>query len=503
MSQIGTVSKSIQFMNIIKCLRFNSPTDSVYEATYEGWSNEINKISSFCLSCIKLLSFYDAIIVYTDEPGKQFIENDLRIPQLIIRLLPSEIYNPILDKLYACSEQEEPFIFVGNNVFVNSPFEISKFNYDVVVQSANGSTDKAYIYSMELDYFTEDVLYDYDTSIMGGMSDIFFKEFYQYVNKVYSLNNVIFNYTYDKCLYFIYSYLLGNFAKEKSISINFYFALPPHHQYVIGIEYKIQNERYIQIASYSKPLIEYDNIIAIILKQTHPNLLTILRSRIKEKDNLKNKLLIDKYCQQKPNIDKYLNVKKNNIYNKIQLNIEDYINKITAENEKKMILDYCQFEKSKCQFISRIITYLDEFEKVKNLSISQKIISRNYMNRKITLSEYAILIESMWDWTFNIPLKDFSYLNLKYNKHREPDEYIVLFYYQFTTNLFVEYVLDTLGAIILTAIQEPKNIEELTNEVYNYIRENVSNSGLKETLEKKIIKYIQFFNEKNIIKYIS
>lgn len=105
-----------------------------------GWLHEKYNYMSWAFSCLKLRQYYNDVVLYTDDLGKELLINELELPYTNVRLDLNDLktYDSRLwavGKLYTYSLQNEPFIHVDGDVYIWDKFNISLEKRDVIVQS--------------------------------------------------------------------------------------------------------------------------------------------------------------------------------------------------------------------------------------------------------------------------------------------------------------------------------------------------------------------------------
>ena len=170
-----------------------------------GWSTSQHHLMSWALSCLRLKKNYTDVHLYGDEPGIDFLIDQLHLPY-------SKVFDEYshlncqkelwaLPKLLTYSKQRQPFLHVDGDVIIDAPFEQSLFSSDVVAQNLEIGTayyenlfnplvkGLKYIPDILEKNLASNSLKAYNAGIIGGNDIAFFKKYVDEALKIVTNNN--------------------------------------------------------------------------------------------------------------------------------------------------------------------------------------------------------------------------------------------------------------------------------------------------------------------------
>jgi len=235
-----------------------------------GWLSEKFHALSWTLSCLQLKRFYGKVTLYTDKDGKDWLINECNLPYDEVKedLNCLDDFSPslwALPKIYAYSQQTEPFIHADGDVYIWRAFSDELLNAPVFVQNfeTEGCTSRvlekmaehfAYIPACLKGLADHKCVPSINAGIIGGTNASFFS---LYANEAIKFLNVnteyhhhidlgVFNIVYEQIL-------LYHLAKEQDIPISPCFGdVGKSYAYVLKFNLVPHRSAYIHMIGYAK-----------------------------------------------------------------------------------------------------------------------------------------------------------------------------------------------------------------------------------------------------------
>jgi hypothetical protein len=211
-----------------------------------------HEIYSRALSCLLLSRFYNNLELVTDIKGKELLIDKLGLPysNVTLELDKLDKYSPelfVLDSIYSIGIQNEPFIYMDENIFLWTPLLSELNDYDIFTLYEND-----YNYSDETKLF--DVASQFETlnsylyrsmfscafslsqsnmsGFVGGSFNLFFQE---YAKEVFSFIDQYMPYLNDiKYIIELNNILTGSFfyntCKKNKVIPSSYFPKKNNHK---------------------------------------------------------------------------------------------------------------------------------------------------------------------------------------------------------------------------------------------------------------------------------
>jgi hypothetical protein len=165
--------------------------------SFRDWPSIEYEIYGRSLSCLLLSRLYKNIELVTDIKGKELLIDILKLPytNVVLDLNILDKYSPelwMLDDIYSMGIQDEPFMYVDDDVFFWSPlpeeltyynaFTLYKKNYSYSYTAKHIGVEPQFVKltpylfrSMELRTFIQP--HGNDFGIIGGCNNLFFREY--------------------------------------------------------------------------------------------------------------------------------------------------------------------------------------------------------------------------------------------------------------------------------------------------------------------------------------
>lgn len=110
-----------------------------------GWPHRLINYYSWAYSCLQLRSFYNNVELITDELGCELLVQRLQLPYTNVRLDLAKIAGNsnglwALGKIMAYHIQQEPFLHVDNDIFIEQAFDNRLLTSPLIAQNVQSRT---------------------------------------------------------------------------------------------------------------------------------------------------------------------------------------------------------------------------------------------------------------------------------------------------------------------------------------------------------------------------
>lgn len=449
-----------------------------------GWYAPEYHLMSWALSCFQLRKFYDDVVLYTDEKGRELLINYLKLPYTKVVVNLDELNKEDSDlwamsKIYTYSKQDEPFLHVDGDVFIWEAFDKEFLKGDLIAQNKEIGTTGFYEsmfgnIEKKLVFLPEEIkairekntsIFAYNAGILGGQNIDFFKKYTTLCFKFIEKNKTILNKVNKTSLnvYFeqFFFFCLSEKYNEKVHTL-FERVIPDNDYKGMGdFELVPTMKKYLHLIGPFKKDYKTCKKMAWILRESYPNYYYRIITLFSEK--YKNELELSSL-----NFDNY---NSENVLNK-EINLQDYYRskylyreitdkKINTHNLKKSIKvlkneqlrDLYSYEKKISSF----------FQKTRNLDnnvlLESEIISlKSYdffkakredgLKMSVSVNSYIKTIKTQWNWVIEENL-----YSLKNNLKVCPEETCVLLIPKLESPKYLEFVADDLDQLIIKTIK--------------------------------------------------
>jgi len=147
------------------------------------------------LSCLRLKTYYDEVVLYTDKAGYDLLINKLQLPytNVHVELDCLNDYDKdlwVLAKIHTYSKQQEPFLHVDGDVFIWESFQPSLLEKPIIAQNLEFGSSSHYLPMIKemknkLSYLPLEIKenmsqkqkFAYNAGIIGGIDIDFFNNY--------------------------------------------------------------------------------------------------------------------------------------------------------------------------------------------------------------------------------------------------------------------------------------------------------------------------------------
>lgn len=484
-------------------------------STNSGWLAPEYNLMSWALSCLQLKKHYPEVVLYCDDTYKKILIDILQLPytEIVCNLDILNKYHPqlwALPKIYAYSQQRNPFLHVDGDVFIWKKFNDDLLNGNLIAQNMEAATDyyEKIMISLELklNYFPEEIrnerkfkrkILAYNAGIFGGKDISFFKEYtskaFEFVDKnilnLSSINITNFNVFFEQ--YLFYCLVKKNKKKvnvyiSETIGDNQYkgfgdFSKVPYAKDYLHLLGSYKRNEFVcnQLADRLRQdyPVYYYRIIALFKKKEIP----LYKDYYHSIEDCEEKYLVNRYNYLKSNFltkEKFKNSKVTKSKSNKNLDFPFFINESKIIGfDKNQFKDFEIFKSkinkiinNKFRLISRDYLYARDcnsngyfqylFEKKENI-YTKRLISDDALE----------LISCKYNWSSFIKKNKGNNMNFFELKEMESNMSVLVIPECHEEGVSLINV-DFLDIIILSILQTSKTIRELLDELKEYFGED-------------------------------
>jgi Txe/YoeB family toxin of Txe-Axe toxin-antitoxin module len=473
-----------------------------------GWYASEYHIMSWALSCLQLRKYYNEVVLYADTVSAKLLIDILQLPYTKIECKLDSLnnYHPqlwALPKLYAYSQQDEPFLHVDGDVFIWKPFNQQLLHSDLIAQNMEAATSyyAAMWQSFEavLKYYPPEILEDrkqknpilaYNAGIMGGSDIDFFKTYTQKAFEFIDKNSFCFdNVNVSNFNIFFEQYLFHCLVKQQSKTVgvliediigdNEYkgygdFVEVPHNKQYLHLLGNYKRHPFVCKQMSEKLRNDYPEYYYKIIQLFKDNNLSLIKDYyyFTETKSLK---LQNRYNQLKeaylknsiiPNAIKreiYFQSSKSIIVKEsINKSLEVDINSNQTYNDQ--ILDVIQFEKDLENIVLGKFVYINnEYLYARDINQTQYyqyLFEEETYNKKIVADTIFEVIESKFDWT-EIENNELATIKLLEQLQSLPSKFYTAIIPECDLSGYSLINIDELDICIFQLLEQPKTIANL------------------------------------------
>nr|WP_157373405.1 DUF6734 family protein [Algoriphagus terrigena] len=466
---------------------------------YFGWGKPIHALISLSLSLWQLNRFYKSVLVYTDIEGKAFLDK-LNCLDVEIKILPNFLpATGTLDKLYACSEQAEPFVHVDSDVFIQTKLTISTSSDFLLVQHNNFEVSRAHMIAIDLAEESGNEAgevtgnFCFDTSLLGGSHGLFFRAYLNGINGSIPMLNLS-KLRDTELRFWIYSVQLAKFAEEQRMAIKFHHGLPTELQYPFLVSQRLVAHSYCKLHD--------------ALKQDPVTVEALYRVYYGCSSAFVDEVMSSAYGfgidpMVRPDAPSYIRASKALVAtglldNTEVVDVQAILDLLDHESQSQMyhplLKDVYQFEKHRSIFIKeQRLTNRSQAKILPNLPTEDK---DQMLKTILARADNISLIESKWDWAVQqCDLNEFSELKIRYNLAENAGEHVTLLKYDPTFDSLEEInLLNVLDIALLDTLTKPRAVGDLIAEVYGmFVKAGDIQQNLLTAFEQLAVKRIAYF----------
>lgn len=451
---------------------------------FEGWGSQELQKASFLLSCLKLKKYYRMIKVYVNHTAYKFL-NAIRIDFLeLIKLESSFSRNDFSTKIYICSEENQPFLFVDNDVYVNDRIESAYPDFDCFFLWKTYNRLENYLNFGER--VPVDVL-SYNIGILGGSNLHFFKDYFSYLNEQKDTQWQLHE---AESEHWLHSVATDRFLKKSSPRIGFILEKPLPKAYPQLLTNDTKKYKAYQIPAWYKKL-----------KITHEFLYQSLPQAYR--DNILRSRTIFNYITANYEISR---VFLNSYFRIIAADLTNTTT-VTAEVKKNtksshlydVFIDVYVFEN---EINKKIKTPINT--SAKPMKQQEKVYTDliNGKDSKITLSLSAQVLKTKYQW--NVGSMEEKYLDLiiEYNLRTPATEIYNLLYYDTALCSWNLIEVDILSYACLSLLGTSSSLTEITNRLEEIFFPEGIPSEYKSSFKSKLFNVIINLLKKDIIHIV-
>lgn len=499
-------------LKILQCFRLDSIlagascNDRIY-----GWEDPLSAYLTILFSLKQVVSLGHDLTVYTDRPGLNLL-GQLPLANLTIRELPINQAKGIeMDILYACGEQNSPFIYLDSNIFIssNTVFSSCEPNELMVQNFIKGSTRKYIATSILESKMSQNVtssklhnsrLLFLDRSVLGGNDGDFFSLCYRFISAVARRNRL----SADD-LSALGDLVINSVAKRKNFFIKPLFNDLNEVHYPFLIADNLITDRYTFISDDLKRDFQTTLSIYRAFRVRYPEFAR-KAFEIAKKNNLKGPF---SSCLVKPYIRtshllSYLGFLKGSFK---ESDISSYVATANMQSQidySLLLADVFQYEKQRHDFLKAQVNKQECFSpNDRGASLRELMTSdRDYLfSCQICASDFVEVHQSSWDWALGQDkLLKFGRLKILDNLKLPQADFITIFFYEKNLDFVDEIkITDILDHLIFSCVGDKCNIAFLVNEIVVTLGSPMTSSDFYRQLENRIISRIQKWFDMEIL----
>ncbi len=513
-------------MKIIQTFWSGNTTNETPIEIKAGWLSAEYNWMSWALSCLLLRKYYDEVELYTDEPGKRILIDQLKLPYTNVHVVFDDSFqiHPALfslAKIRTYSLQKKPFIHIDGDVFLWKRFPESLLKADLIASNLEIDLffnkeilDEA---AQKLDGIPEHLvgvhthknIFASNAGIIGGTNISFIKKYCNEAISFIAANKNNLELVHTKGLNFMIEQLSFYYLSLKeNIPINYHVQEPVVHPlyqdflrfsdvpnvdlvHPVGgckkypfILNHMANRLQLEFPSYyfkvlqlckdanvklHTSLYSYANFIEGIVTKNPSNFDFEIDPKIEE---LTKTNFSKSYKRTMDVIAHY--------YSKKITNMEELTQLVETKNVPPQLKEIYSLEKKSTDFFVALINdvlhhkiYNDEFSSYRKTSNFK--MNEDWMNSRVLLPKSVQLLELRWNWK---PLAEQTNSNDKavYDKilHEEASSYYVTLNYNALHLGIYETHHDGIDAAVLQAIGTGRSIKEVLIEVSNCFEDGIT-----------------------------
>ncbi|MCB0633374.1 MAG: hypothetical protein KDD15_26745 [Lewinella sp.] len=388
-------------------------------------------------------------MVYTDRECDEFVRS---IPHSFLSSVPLDTWpsgSPFINKIYLCSLQEQPFVYVDNDVIINKACLEQKMEHECVFYlKTRNSTDDVIHFGEKIKTDT----YFFHTGISGGNTNVFFKSFWKYLNNRFDLRSIN-DSQHDR---FLSSVVLSDFIEDRKCSPAYFFRNPPLVNYPHKIEAQVRSGNLLQIPESFKPLPQvkayiYQKIPAEMREKIFGEPVSFERIRTNFEIT---SLFLRKHFLQSAEI----------------LGNEPAIGKLIQElpdSQKKVLLeDVYHFEKN---IIEHITAHGPPDDRTGRPADHDFLLETPASSKKIIRRASSLkLFSTGFKWYTGIKAPVYDDLIIEYNLRNPKSEFYCLLYFNTNINAWDIFELDILSYALLHCIEDEITIGSMYDALIDF-----------------------------------
>lgn len=444
----------------------------------DGWKDQTLQKVSFFLSCRSIKRNYNNLHIYTDQLGADFVHSlPMKFSKIIIlEDFPSEIN--LVNNIYLCSIQRQPFIFIDNDIYLNSPISTSAF----FVQHKSSLPIRNLI---QLEDKIDPKMFLYHFGMMGGSESSFFQGFYTHL--ISQEDNPLIKQDAN----YITSVIASKYLQESKLTIDLIQGKAPLIQYPHKLETYMKMGNFFQMPPYFKSLPFVETYISQqIPLDERAFFFQKPLSLSFSKDYGISTIFLSKYFQCEP-IEMHTKDK-----------VEKVLEQLPSNNMEGHFWDAYHFEDT----IHKHINYIAKTgvqRRVREKGVSRTEVEQERINNlkvSVKTSSDVQIFSTQYKWHTGFNTHTYFDLIIEYNLHVEKSQIFHLLYLTQPLDSWKILEIDVLTYALLDAATDRIGIPMLYKYLIQLFFPNGQPKKLNQSFEERVRQSLINLSQRDVIQ---